>query len=244
MKTPLRTGLIAEKLGMSSIFAEDGSQIPVTLFKVAGNSVTDVKTADKNGYTAVQVGFGERKAKNINKPQREEFAKKKIAAKAVLREFRVPADKLLNVGDELSASHFIVGQQVDIAGITIGRGFQGVMKRHNFAGLEASHGVSISHRSHGSTGQRQDPGRVFKNKKMAGHMGAVRATQQNLKVVLIDDVKGLVAVKGSTPGFEGSIVEIRDAVKKKLPKEAPQPAGLKQKASAPAQQEAQQQQEG
>ncbi len=222
-----RTGLLAEKLGMTRIFSEDGSHIPATLFRVEGNLVTDIKTADKNGYTAVQVGFGERKAKNIAKPQREEFAKKKVAAKHHLKEFRVPASGLLNIGDELSANHFIIGQKVDIAGITVGKGFQGVMKRHNFGGLEASHGVSISHRSAGSTGQRQDPGRVFKNKKMAGHMGAVRATQQNLKVVLIDEAKGLIAVKGSVPGFDGSIVEIMDSVKKVLPKEVPMPAGLK-----------------
>lgn len=233
-----RIGLLAEKLGMTRIFAEDGSHIPATLFKVEGNLVTDIKTIEKNGYTAVQVGFGKRKSKNIAKPQREEFAKKKVEARHHLKEFRVPANGLLNIGDELSAAHFIVGQKVDIAGITVGKGFQGVMKRHNFAGLEATHGVSISHRSHGSTGQRQDPGRVFKNKKMAGHMGAVRATQQNLKVVLVDADKGLIAVKGSVPGFDGSIVEIMDAVKIKLPKEVPLPAGLKS-GKAQAQPEAQ-----
>ncbi|MDX1949311.1 MAG: 50S ribosomal protein L3 [Rickettsiales bacterium] len=230
LKNNLRTGVLAEKLGMTRIFAEDGKNVPVTLFKVEGNIVTSVKTTEKNGYTAVQLGFGEKKVKNIAKPQREEFAKNKVPAKAHLREFRVPAEKLLNIGDEISASHFVVGQKVDVAGITIGRGFQGVMKRHNFAGLEASHGVSISHRSHGSTGQRQDPGRVFKNKKMAGHMGAVRATQQGLKVILVDAEKGLIAIKGSTPGFEGSIVEIRDAIKVKNHKDLPVPAGLKAKA--------------
>ncbi len=230
LKINLRTGVLAEKLGMTRIFAEDGKNVPVTLFKVEGNVITNIKTTEKNGYTAVQVGFGERKAKNIAKPQREEFAKNKVPAKAHLKEFRVPAEKMLNIGDEISASHFVVGQKVDVSGITIGKGFQGVMKRHNFAGLEASHGVSISHRSHGSTGQRQDPGRVFKNKKMAGHMGAVRATQQGLKVILVDADKGLIAIKGSTPGFEGSIVEIRDAIKVKNNKDLPVPAGLKAKA--------------
>ncbi len=225
-----RTGLLAKKLGMTRIFDEQGNHIPATLLEVGGNQVTDVKTEEKNGYNAVQIGFGSRKSNKVSKALKGHYAKQKVEAKGVLKEFRVKSkDALLNIGDELLASHFVVGQKVDVSGITSGKGFAGVMKRHNFAGLEASHGVSVSHRSHGSTGQRQDPGRVFKGKKMAGHMGTVRATIANLKVVLVDEAQGLIAVEGAVPGFDGGIVEIKDAVKKPLHKDAPKPAGIKKK---------------
>ena len=237
-----RTGLLAEKLGMTRVFVEQGSHISVTLLKVAGNQVVNVKTEEKDGYTAVQLGFGERKAKRTTKPVRGYFAKQKIEPKAVLKEFRVSKDYLLQQGDELLASHFLVGQKVDVSGNTLGKGFEGVMKRWNFAGLEASHGVSVSHRSHGSTGQRQDPGRVFKGKKMAGHDGTTRTTIQNLKVVLIDEAQGLIGVEGAVPGFDGAIVSIKDAAKKALPKDAPKPGAVRKNA-APAQQQEQQQQE-
>jgi large subunit ribosomal protein L3 len=236
----MRTGILAEKLGMTRIFGEAGVHIPVTLFKVVGNTVVTVKTEETDGYNAVQLGFGERKLSRTNKAQKVVYAKKKITPKQHLREFRVSKENLLKEGDVIAPSHFLVGQKVDVSGITVGKGFQGVMKRWNFAGLEASHGVSISHRSHGSTGQRQDPGRVFKNKKMAGHMGATRITQQGLKVVLIDEVAGIIAVKGSTQGFEGAILEIKDAVKFALPKEAPLPAKLVEVANVQQQQEQQQ----
>jgi large subunit ribosomal protein L3 len=191
-----------------------------------------VRTAEKDGYTALQLGVGKAKVKNVGKPLRGHFAKAKIEPKRKLAEFRVPADKLLEVGAEIGADHFVAGQFVDVAGSTTGKGFQGVMKRWNFAGLEASHGVSVSHRSHGSTGQRQDPGRTFKGKKMAGHMGTARITTQNLKVVATDADKGLIMVRGAVPGQAGSFVFVSDAVKRKLPKEAPQPAGLRKAAAA------------
>jgi large subunit ribosomal protein L3 len=222
-----RTGLIAEKLGITRVFDEQGSHICVTLLKVAGNQVVNAKTEEVNGYNAVQLGFGVKKTKNITKPLRGYFAKQKVEPKATLKEFRVSKENLLNVGDELLASHFVVGQKVDVSGETIGRGFEGVMKRWNFSGLEATHGVSVSHRSHGSTGQRQDPGRVFKGKKMAGHQGTNRTTIQSLKVVLVDEEKGLIAVEGSVPGYEGSILFVRDAIKKALPEVAPKPASIK-----------------
>lgn len=226
-QTTKRSGVLAKKIGMSRVFAETGSHIPVTLLHIDNCIVTGVKTSDKDGYSAVQLGIGSMKPKNISKPQKNSFAKNGVEARRVLKEFRVSEDALLKAGDQLSVNHFIVGQKVDIASTTIGKGFAGVMKRHNFRGLEATHGVSVSHRSHGSTGQRQDPGRVFKGKKMAGHMGQVRATQQNLKVVIIDEANGIIGVEGSIPGSKGTIVEIRDAIKKILPKEVPLPAGLK-----------------
>jgi large subunit ribosomal protein L3 len=223
----MRSGLIAQKVGMTRIFAEDGTHVPVTVLKVDTCQVVSTRSEDKDGYLAVQLGAGQAKAKRTNKPQRESFAKAKVEPKKKLAEFRVSADNLLEVGAELSAAHFIVGQYVDITGTTIGRGFAGVMKRHNFRGLEASHGVSISHRSHGSTGQRQDPGKVFKGKKMAGHMGDKQVTVQSLPVVQTDADRGLILVRGSVPGGEGAWVLVRDAVKRKLPDGVPFPAGLK-----------------
>jgi len=227
-----RTGVIARKVGMTRLFTEEGSHVPVTVLKVDQCQVVAVRTAEKDGYTALQLGVGKAKVKNVGKPLRGHFAKAKVEPKRKLAEFRVPADKLLDVGAEIGADHFVAGQFVDVAGSTTGKGFQGVMKRWNFAGLEASHGVSVSHRSHGSTGQRQDPGRTFKGKKMAGHMGTARITTQNLKVVATDADKGLIMVRGSVPGQAGSFVFVSDAVKRKLPKEAPQPAGLRKAAAA------------
>lgn len=210
----MRTGLIAKKLGMSRVFNAQGQHVPVTVLHVDSLQVTDVRTADKNGYTAVQVGLGVVKPSRLSKPLLGQFSKAKVEPKAHVAEFRVAADKLLEVGAALQADHFAPGQFVDVTAVTVGKGFQGVMKRHKFRGLEASHGVSISHRSHGSTGQRQDPGKVFKGKKMAGHMGARQRTQQNLQVVAVDAAKGLLLLKGSVPGAKGTVVAIRDAVKK------------------------------
>jgi len=226
-KIKMRTGLIAKKLGMSRIFEADGTHVPVTVLKVDGLTVVAVKTNEKDGYTAVQLGTGAVKAKNVTKPLKGHFAKANVEPKKKLAEFRVSEDCLLSVGNELSADHFVAGQYVDVCGTSIGKGFAGVMKRHNFAGLEASHGVSISHRAHGSTGQRQDPGKVFKGKKMAGHMGDERVTVQNLKVVAVDSERGLVMVKGGVPGSENSWVRITDALKKTSTVELPMPAGLK-----------------
>ncbi len=232
----MRTGLIAQKLGMSRVFTEEGNHVPVTVLKVDSCQVVAVRTEDKDGYSAVQLGVGAAKVKRVTKAERGHFAKAKVEPKRKLAEFRVSKDALLEIGAELSAEHFVAGQFVDVTGITIGRGFQGVMKRHNFAGLRASHGVSVSHRSHGSTGQRQDPGKVFKNKKMAGHMGNVRVTTQNLKVVATDGERGFIMVRGAVPGYEGGFVLVRDAVKRATPKgkKLPFPAALKAKAEAAA----------
>jgi large subunit ribosomal protein L3 len=231
-----RTGVIAKKLGMTRIFDETGAHIGVTAFKVDSNQIVRVTDADKQGYLAVQVGAGVRKISRTTKPQRGHFAKAKVEPKQVLKEFRVPAENVLEVGAELSAAHFVPGQFVDVTSTTVGRGFAGPMKRWNFGGLPASHGVSVSHRSHGSTGGRQDPGKVFKNKKMAGHMGDKSRTHMNLKVIAIDEEHDVVFVAGSVPGSENAWVTIRDAVKKvsKQPKEIPFPAGLKQSAKAAA----------
>ena len=223
----MRTGLIAKKLGMSRIFDVDGTHVPVTVLQVDGLEVVAVKTQEKDGYTSVQLGCGAIKAKNLSKPLKGYFAKANVEPKKKLGEFRVSEDCLLSVGDELSVEHFVAGQYVDVCATSIGKGFAGVMKRHNFAGLEASHGVSISHRSHGSTGQRQDPGKVFKGKKMAGHLGAERVTVQNLKVVAIDAARGLIMVKGGVPGSENTWVRVTDAVKKPANASVPMPAGLK-----------------
>ncbi len=223
----MRTGLIAKKLGMSRIFEANGVHVPVTVLNVDGLKVVAVKTAEKDGYTAVQLGTGAVKAKNVSKPMKGHFAKANVEPKKKLGEFRVSEDCLLSVGNELSVEHFVPGQYVDVCATSIGKGFAGVMKRHNFAGLEATHGVSVSHRSHGSTGQRQDPGKVFKGKKMAGHMGAERVTVQNLKVVAIDAARGLIMVKGAVPGSENSWVRVTDAVKKTANVQLPMPAGLK-----------------
>jgi len=223
----MRTGVIAQKVGMTRLFTDDGSHVPVTVLKLDQCQVVAVRTSEKDGYSAVQLGVGKAKVKNVGKPMRGHFAKAKVEPKRKLTEFRVAKDPVLDVGAELSAAHFVPGQFVDVSGVTIGKGFQGVMKRWNFGGLEASHGVSISHRSHGSTGQRQDPGRTFQNKKMAGHMGVRRITTQNLKVVATDVDKGLILIEGAVPGAAGGYVRVTDAVKRKRPKEAPYPAALR-----------------
>jgi large subunit ribosomal protein L3 len=230
----MRTGLVAQKLGMTRIFAEDGNHVPVTVLKVEECQVVAVRTEEKNGYNAVQLGVGKAKVKNVSKAQRGHFAKAKVEPKKKLAEFRVSKDGLLEVGAEISATHFIPGQFVDVVGTTIGKGFAGGMKRWNFGGLRATHGVSVSHRSLGSTGNRQDPGRTFPGKKMAGHLGVERVTTQNLKVVQADAEQGLLYVQGAVPGHEGSFVLVSDAVKRKLPKDAPFPAALKAKAEAAA----------
>src|ERR1700737_4440524 len=223
----MRTGLLARKLGMTRIFAAEGNHVPVTVLRIDNCQVVAVRSQEKDGYTALQLGVGTAKTKNVTKPQRGHFAKAKVEPKARLAEFRVSEDALLTVGSEITAAHFLPGQHVDVVGVSIGKGFAGAMKRHNFHGLRASHGVSVSHRSHGSTGQRQDPGRVFKGKKMAGHMGTRRRTQQNLEVVQIDDAQGFIMVKGAVPGAPNSFVLVKDSVKKGLPPEAPFPAGIR-----------------
>ena len=222
----MRSGLITQKVGMTRLFA-DGKHVPVTVLKVEDLQVVATRTAEKDGYTAVQLGYGKAKVKNVSKPNRGHFAKAKVEPKKKLAEFRVAETNLIDIGAELSAAHFVDGQKVDVTAKSIGKGFAGAMKRHNFSGLRASHGVSISHRSHGSTGQCQDPGRVFKGKKMAGHMGARRVTVQNLTIVGTDEDKGLILVKGAVPGHDGSYVLIRDAVKRPLPEGAPTPAAIK-----------------
>jgi len=222
----VRTGLIARKLGMTRIFDDAGSHIPVTVLHLEACQVVARRTLESDGYDAVQLGAGRAKAKNIGKPLRGHFAKAEVEPKAKLAEFRISEDAILDVGAELSAAHFVAGQRVDVTGTSIGKGFAGAMKRHGFAGLEASHGVSVSHRSHGSTGHSQDPGRVFKGKKMAGRLGGKRATIQNLTVVSTDPERGLVLVKGAVPGAPGSWVRISDACKRPQPEEAPFPAGL------------------
>lgn len=230
----MRSGLIAQKVGMTRIFTEDGTHVPVTVLKVDTVQVVSTRSVEKDGYVAVQLGAGTAKVKNVAKAQRATFANAKVEPKKKLAEFRVSPENVLEVGAELSAAHFIPGQFVDITGNTIGKGFAGGMKRWNFRGLEATHGVSVSHRSHGSTGQRQDPGKVFKGKKMAGHLGDEQVTTQNLKVVSTDAERGLILVKGSVPGAEGSWVLVNDAVKRKLPEGVPFPAALKAAASAEA----------
>ncbi len=228
----MRTGLIAQKLGMTRIFTDEGNHVPVTVLKVDNCQVIAVRTQEKDGYTAVQLGVGAAKVKNVTKPQRGHFAKAKVEPKKKLVEFRVSDDAVLEVGSELSVEHFLTGQFVDVTGTSIGKGFAGAMKRHNFGGLRATHGVSVSHRSHGSTGQRQDPGKTFKNKKMAGHMGAVRVTTQSLKVVSTDADLGLLFIEGAVPGSEGGWVLIKDSVKRKLPADLPFPAGLRKSVEA------------
>jgi len=228
----MRTGLIAQKLGMTRAFNEEGAHVPVTVLKVDKCEVVAVRTAERDGYTAVQLGVGKAKPRNTTKAQRGHFAKAKVEPKRKLAEFRVTADALLEIGSELTANHFLQGQFVDVTGTTIGKGFAGSMKRWNFRGLRATHGVSISHRSHGSTGNRQDPGRTFPNKKMAGHLGVERVTTLNLKVVATDADQGLIMIRGAVPGAEGSYVLVRDAIKRKAPKEVPFPAALRSAAAA------------
>jgi large subunit ribosomal protein L3 len=208
---------------MTRIFTDAGDHVPVTVLKVEGCQVVAHRTQDKNGYTALQLGIGRAKVKNVSKAERQRFAVAKVEPKMKLAEFRVNEDKLIPVGAEITADHFIPGQYVDVTGVTIGKGFAGAMKRWNFAGLRATHGVSISHRSHGSTGGRQDPGKTWKNKKMAGHLGVEQVTTQNLRVVQTDVARGLILVEGSVPGFAGGWISVRDAVKKPLHKDAPLP---------------------
>lgn len=223
----MRSGVIAKKVGMTRLFLEDGKQIPVTVLQLDSLQVVAQRTLEKDGYTAVQLGTGAAKAKRVSAGMRGHFAKASVEPKRKLTEFRVSPDNLIDIGAEITASHYVEGQYVDIAGTSIGKGFAGAMKRHNFGGLRATHGVSISHRSHGSTGQCQDPGKVFKGKKMAGHLGDVRVTTQNLQVVKTDSERGLIMVKGAVPGSKGGWVTIKDAVKKAAPKDVPFPAGLR-----------------
>jgi large subunit ribosomal protein L3 len=234
----MRTGVIAKKVGMTRLFQEDGRHVPVTVLALEVNQVVSVRTEERDGYVAVQLGAGVAKQKNVAKPQREHFAKAQVPLKQRVCEFRVADDAVLEVGSTIAASHFVPGQLVDVAGHTQGKGFAGAMKRWGFGGMRATHGVSISHRAHGSTGNRQDPGRVFKNKKMAGHMGDRERTQQNLEVVRVDDERGLIFVKGSVPGAKNAWLTVVDSVKVARHAEAPYPAGLIQAAnsndSAPA----------
>ncbi len=227
----LRSGIIAKKVGMTRIFQEDGRQIPVTVLMLDGLQVVAQRTAEDHGYSAVQLGAGTAKAKRTSKAMRGVFSAAKVEPKRKIAEFRVAPENLIAVGEEITANHYFEGQFVDVSGTSIGKGFQGAMKRHNFGGLRASHGVSISHRSHGSTGQCQDPGKVFKGKKMAGHMGAARVTTQNLQVVKTDSARGLIMVKGAVPGSKGGWVTVKDAVKKPVPENVIYPAALKSAAA-------------
>jgi large subunit ribosomal protein L3 len=222
----MRTGLIAKKLGMTRLFKDDGTHVPVTVLHLDEVQVVDARTQERDGYTAVQLGITKAKVKNVSKPQRGHYARVKVEPKKKLVEFRVSADAVLEPGAVLSAAHFVVGQKVDVTGVSQGKGFQGGMKRWNFAGLEASHGVSISHRSLGSTGNRQDPGKTFKNKKMAGHMGQDRITTLNLEVARVDVEQGLIMIHGAVPGSAGTYVLVRDAVKRARHADAPYPAAL------------------
>src|SRR5215217_3548362 len=222
----MRTGVIAKKVGMTRLFQADGRHVPVTVLQLDEVQVVGRREKDRDGYTAVQLGAGTAKAKNLAKPQRVAFGKAEVEPKARVIEFRVAEDALLDVGARISAEHFVAGQLVDISGVTQGKGFAGAMNRWGFRGLRATHGVSVSHRSHGSTGNRQDPGRVFKNKKMAGHMGARNRTQQNLEIVRTDPIRGLLFVKGSVPGHKGSWLTVTDAIKLPRNESAPYPAGI------------------
>ncbi|XVN43668.1 MAG: 50S ribosomal protein L3 [Candidatus Rickettsia vulgarisii] len=210
----MRTGLIAKKIGMTSIFNEKGERATVTFLQVENCQVVGQRTVEKNGYNALVIGIKDQKLSKVTKSMKQVFADAKVNPKEKLKEFRVSEDCMLEVGSEIKVDHFSIGQFVDVTGISIGKGFAGGMKRHNFRGLEASHGVSISHRSHGSTGGRQDPGRVFKGKKMAGHMGCTKVTVQNLKIVNTDQEQGIIMVSGNVPGSKGSYIYIKDAVKK------------------------------
>ncbi len=230
----MRSGVIAKKLGMTRLFLEDGQQIPVTVLQMENVQVVAQRTSDRDGYTAVQLGAGTAKAKRTSQGMRGHFAAAKVEPKRKIAEFRVSADNLIEVGAEITADHYLEGQYVDIAGTSIGKGFAGAMKRHNFKGLRATHGVSVSHRSHGSTGQCQDPGKVFKGKKMAGHMGAVRVTTQNLQVMKTDADRGLIMIKGAVPGSRGGWVTIKDAVKKSAPEGLPMPAAIRASATEAA----------
>ena len=235
----MRTGVIAKKMGMTRLFQEDGRHVPVTVLSLEECQVVGERREDRDGYFAVQLGAGKRKAKNVNKPQREAFAKAEVEPKARVAEFRVEdAEGLLPVGATITADHFVAGQMVDIAGVTQGKGFAGAMKRWGFGGLRASHGVSLSHRAHGSTGQNQDPGKVFKNKKMAGHMGARNRTQQNLEIVRTDAGRGLIFVRGSVPGSKGGWLLVKDAVKVATPEGVPFPGAMRRNADETATEDA------
>ena len=223
----MRCGVIARKLGMSRIFNDKGEHVPVTVLRLEDVEVLSTRSIKKDGYVAVQLGFNNKKLKNVTKPLKGFFAKAKSEPKEKVLEFRVSEDALLNIGDKISVNHYIPGQKIDVVGISQGKGFAGSMKRHNFGGMQASHGVSISHRAHGSTGNSQDPGRTWKGKKMAGQYGNVKVTTQNLTVVKLLDDDNLILVEGSVPGSKNGIVTITDAVKYNLPKDAPFPAGLR-----------------
>jgi len=228
----MRTGLIAKKLGMARFFDEAGAHVPVTVLSLEGCAVTAQRTAEKDGYVALQLGAGARKAKNTSKALRGHFAKAEVEPKQEVAEFRVSPENLIDVGAELTADHFLPGQKVDVTGTTVGKGFAGAMKRWNFGGMRATHGVSVSHRAHGSTGNRQDPGKTFKNKKMAGHLGQETVTTLNVTVWKVDAERGLILVKGSVPGTEGSFVKIRDAVKSAAPAGLPFPGAVKKNGQA------------
>lgn len=233
----MRTGVIAKKLGMARFFDEGGVHVPVTVLSLEGCQVTGQRTQDKDGYVALQLGAGAKKAKNTSKAMRGHFAKAQVEPKREVAEFRVTEENLIEVGAEFTADHFVAGQKVDVTALTVGKGFAGAMKRWNFGGMRATHGVSVSHRAHGSTGNRQDPGKTFKNKKMAGHLGQETVTTLNVTVWKVDAERGLILVKGSVPGTEGTFVKIRDAVKSARPAEAPIPGGFRkagQAAAAPA----------
>ena len=230
----MRTGVIAKKLGMTRFFDEAGVHVPVTVLSLEGCQVTAQRTKDRDGYVALQLGAGAKKPKNTNQAQRGQFSKALVEPKRCIAEFRVSEDNLIDVGAEFTADHFLPGQKVDIAGLTVGKGFAGAMKRWNFGGMRATHGVSVSHRAHGSTGQRQDPGKVFKGKKMAGHMGQERVTTLNLTIFRVDVERGLILVKGAVPGTEGTFVRIRDAIKASVPVDAPRPGAVKTTAKSAA----------
>lgn len=226
----MRSGLIAQKVGMTRVYNDAGEHVPVTVLRVENCQVVSHRTAEKDGYTALQLGAGSAKPKNTSKAMRGHFAKASVEPKRQLVEFRVSPENLIEVGAEITADHFIAGQFVDVTGTSIGKGFAGVMKRHNFGGGRATHGNSVSHRSHGSTGQRQDPGKVFKGKKMAGHMGQVRVTTQNLRIVSTDPARGLILVEGAVPGSKGGTILVRDAVKRAAPKDLPLPGAFRARA--------------
>jgi large subunit ribosomal protein L3 len=227
---PMRSGVIAQKIGMTRVYTDGGEHVPVTVLRMENCQVVAQRTVEKNGYAAVQLGVGMSKVKNTTKPERGQFAAAQVEPKAKVAEFRVSPENMLDVGAEITADHFISGQRVDVTGTTVGKGFQGVMKRHNFGGGRASHGNSVSHRSHGSTGQRQDPGKVFKGKKMAGHMGQTRVTTQNVEVVSTDVNRGLILLRGAVPGSKGAWILVRDAVKVAAPAGLPVPAAIRTQA--------------
>ena len=234
----MRTGVLAKKLGMTRLFDEAGTHVPVTVLSLDGCQVTGQRTKERDGYVALQLGAGAKKPKNTTQAERGQFAAAQVEPKRAVVEFRVSEDNLIDVGAEFTADHFVAGQKVDVSGVTVGKGFAGAMKRWNFGGMRATHGVSVSHRAHGSTGQRQDPGKVFKGKKMAGHMGQDNVTTLNLTVFRVDVERGLILLRGAVPGSEGTYVKIRDAIKSAPPADLPKPGAVKSAAAAPAPAEA------